>query len=134
MGYWLLKTEPSEYSYDDLERDKRTVWEGVTNNLALKHLRSVKKGDLLLIYHTGNEKQIVGIAEATSDSYADPEQRNPRRTVVDIWPKKKLRKPVSLAQIKSLKEFSKFELVRLPRLSVMPVDKATWHKIIRLSE
>lgn len=133
LGYWLLKTEPSEYSYDDLEKSGKTVWDGVTNNLALKHLRSIKKGDSAFIYHTGEEKQVVGIAEVVSEPYPDPKKK-PKLTVVDIKPKQRLKKPITLAEIKALKEFSSFDLVRLPRLSVMPVDKAKWDKILELSK
>ncbi len=134
MSYWLLKTEPSVYSFDDLQKDRKTVWDGVTNNLALKHLRSVKKGDQALIYHTGDEKQIVGIAQAVSEPYPDPDMKNPKLVVVNLRPKRRLGRPVTLAEIKSRKEFSSFELVRLPRLSVMPVSEATWEKILKLGK
>ncbi len=134
MGYWLLKTEPSVYSFDDLQKDGKTVWDGVTNNIALKHLRSVKKGDQVLIYHTGDEKQIVGIAQAVSEPYPDPDMKNPKLVVVNLMSKRKLRRPVTLAEMKSRKEFSGFELVRLPRLSVMPVRKTIWEKILKLGK
>ena len=129
-----MKTEPDEYSYSDLERDGKTVWDGVTNNLALKNLRSIRKGDLAFIYHTGNEKQVVGIAEVASNLYPDPKKKNPKLVVVDLRPKERLGKAVSLGQVKALKEFSEFELVRLPRLSIMPVDKAKWDRVLRLAK
>jgi predicted RNA-binding protein with PUA-like domain len=133
MNYWLMKTEPSEYSYDSLAKDGDTVWDGVTNNLALKHLRSTRKGDAAFIYHTGNEKQIVGIAEIISDPYATS-RKNPRLVVVKIKPKQKLRRPVTLTELRAQREFSRFELVRLPRLSVMPVPRTLWEIVLGLSK
>ena len=133
-NYWLLKTEPSVYSYADLERDKRTVWDGVANPLALKHLRAMKKGDLAFVYHTGDEKQIVGIAEVVSDAYPDPKQNDARLVVVGLKPHKRLFKPVTLAEVKARKEFADFELVRMGRLSVMPVSMARWQRICALAE
>jgi len=130
----LLKTEPAVYSYDDLEQDGKTISDGITNNLALKYLRSTKKGDLVLIYHTGDEKQAVGIAELTSNPYPDPKQKNPRLVVVDLKPKRRLNKPVTLTQLKAMKEFKDFELVRLPRLSVIPVDGEKWKRIVDLAK
>src|SRR5579871_1114493 len=118
---WLLKTEPGSYSYADLERDGKAVWDGVSNNLALKHLRNMAKGDEVFIYHTGDEKQIVGIAQVTSAPYPDPKQDDPKLVVVDLKPKKKLPNTVTLAQVKADPKFGDFALVRAPRLSVMPV-------------
>jgi predicted RNA-binding protein with PUA-like domain len=132
MAYWLLKTEPSTYSYADLESERRTVWNGVTNNLALKHLRGMAKGDLAFIYHTGEEKAIVGIAEVMSKPYPDPKAGDPRLVVVDVKAKERISKPVSLAEIKSHKEFSDLALVRLSRLSVMPVTPAHWKRLLAL--
>src|SRR5882724_2391563 len=97
-NYWLLKTEPSTYSFTDLEREKRAVWDGVSNALALKHLRSMRRGDLTFIYHTGNEKQIVGIAEVTSNPYPDPKENDPKLVVVDLAPRGRLPRPVTLAE------------------------------------
>jgi predicted RNA-binding protein with PUA-like domain len=133
MAYWLLKSEPSVYSYDDLERDKKAVWDGVTNNLALKHVRQVQKGDLALIYHTGDEKSIVGMAEITSAAYPDPKQSNSTLSVFDLKPKKKLARPVTLAEIKANERFKEFELVRLARLSVMPVKEAYWNLLMKMA-
>ena len=127
MANWLFKTEPGTYGYHHLEKDKQTVWDGVSNNLALKHLRAIKKGDKILIYHTGEEKAIVGLAEAVKDSYPDP--KNPKLTVVDIKAVKRLSKPITLAEIKSRKEFADFLLVRMSRLSVMPVSPAHWNAL-----
>jgi len=133
MAHWLLKTEPTVYSYADLERDKRTTWDGVTNNLALKHIRGMAKGDLAFIYHTGDEKAIVGIAEICSAPYPDPKAGDPKLVVVDLKPSERLKKPVSLASIKVLKEFSDFALVRIGRLSVMPVSAGQWKSLLKMS-
>lgn len=133
MGYFLLKTEPSEYSYDRLERAGKAVWDGVTNNLALKNLRSARRGDLALIYHTGDEKRIVGIAEITSDPYPDPKERDEKLVVVDVRPRKRLKVPVPLERLKGLREFQGHELIRLPRLSVMHVDENRWKKVLQLA-
>jgi len=126
MNYWLLKTEPSEYSYENLEEKKKAVWDGVTNPLALKHIKSMRKGDLAFIYHTGDEKQIVGIAAITGGAYPDPKDDTGKLSVVDIAPKQKLKKPVTLATLKSKKDFVEWELVRIGRLSVVPVDEPRW--------
>lgn len=131
--YWLLKTEPTVYSYDDLVKEKKTVWSGVSNNAALKHMRSMKKGDLAFIYHTGDEKAVVGIAGVLSGPYADPGMDDPKLVVVDLKPKGPLKHPVSLAAIKADPRFAGFELVRIPRLSVMPVGKPVWDAILRMS-
>ena len=132
--YWLLKTEPSDYSYSDLEKDKTTVWDGVHNNLALKHLREMKKGDLAFIYHTGKEKALTGIGEVTSDPYPDPREKDVKLVVVDIRAKQKLKYNVSLADVKSDARFSDFALVRLPRLSVMPLTKIQWENLLGLAK
>jgi predicted RNA-binding protein with PUA-like domain len=131
VGYWLFKQEPSSYSYSQLEADGRTRWDGVTNNLALKHLRSVKKGDKAFFYHTGDEKSIVGLMEIASMPYADP--RDDALTVVDVMPSSKLPRAVSLHMIKSDKSFSEWELVKISRLSVMPVPEPLWKKILKMS-
>jgi len=133
-GYWLLKTEPSDYSYHDLKKDKRTIWDGVSNNLALKHLRKMKKEDLAFIYHTGKERTLVGIAEVVSDPYPDPQQKDPKLVVVDVKAKQELFRGVALKEIKSDSTFSDFLLVRLPRLSVMPVTPSQWKRLLALAE
>jgi predicted RNA-binding protein with PUA-like domain len=126
MAYWLLKTEPSDYSYADLERDGKTVWDGVGNNLALTYMRKVHKGDLALIYHTGDEKAAIGIAEVVSEPYVDPKLDDPKMVVFDVKAKKKLPKPVTLAQVKADENFSDFLLVKNSRLSAMPVTEQQW--------
>lgn len=130
MAYWLLKTEPSDYAYADLEADRETLWDGVGNNLALKHLRQIRRGDQALIYHTGRERMVVGIAEVTSDPFPDPERDDPRLVVVEVKPKRKLAEPIPLAEIKSDPELKDFDLVRLPRLSVMPVAESVWKRLL----
>lgn len=134
MAYWLFKEEPDHYSLEQLFRDKRTVWAGVENNLALKHLRSVKKGNRVLYYHTGTEKAVVGVMEVVKGAYPDPERDDPRFVVVDVKPVRRLDRPVSLAEIKSNAKFEDFALVRISRLSVMPVTDAQWAEIERLSK
>jgi predicted RNA-binding protein with PUA-like domain len=133
MSFWLFKQEPSAYSYSDLEKDSRTVWDGVSNNLALKHLRNVRKGDKIMFYHSGEEKQIVGLMEALSDAYPDPKSTNKSSAVVDVGPLKRLDVPVSLKRIKADQRFAAWELVRMSRLSVMPVPKTLWDMVLVLS-
>ena len=130
---WLFKEEPSSYSFDVLTRDGGTVWAGVRNPLAQKHLRSVKKGDRIFYYHTGNQKSVVGIAKASSDAYPDPKDKAGKAVVVDVIPERALARPVTLAEIKASKAFTAFPLTRLPRLSVMPVTDAEWKEIVKLA-
>jgi predicted RNA-binding protein with PUA-like domain len=130
---WLFKEEPSSYAFDALMRDKQTVWSGVKNPLAQKHLHAVKKGDRIFYYHTGNEKAVVGIARALGDAYADPKDASGNAAVVEVGPVKKLARPVTLAEIKADAAFASFFLVRLPRLSVMPVSDAEWERIEKKS-
>jgi predicted RNA-binding protein with PUA-like domain len=130
---WLFKEEPTHYSYDSLVKDKRTVWSGVKNPLAQKHLRSVKKGDRIFYYHTGDEKSVVGMAKALGDAYADPNDKTGKQSVVDVAPVKKLAQPVTLASIKADAAFQSFPLVRISRLSVMPVSDDEWDAIIAKS-
>ena len=133
MAYWLLKTEPSIYSFSHLEKDKKAVWDGVSNHLALKHIRAMAAGDLAFIYHTAAEKQVVGVARFTSPPYPDPKQKDPRLVVIDLKPVERLRKPVPLVVLKADKQFADFLLVRMARLSVMPVSPAHWKAILALS-
>jgi predicted RNA-binding protein with PUA-like domain len=136
MPTFLLKTEPSEFSYARLAAEKRAVWDGITNNAALAHLRTARKGDEAFIYHTGDEKAIVGLAQITSDPYADPNHPGlnaagaPRFAVVDLAPLRCAKTPMTLEAIKADRRFSDFALVRQSRLSVMPVP-ANLAKIIR---
>jgi predicted RNA-binding protein with PUA-like domain len=130
---WLFKEEPSSYSFEAFTKDGRTVWAGVKNPLAQKHLRSVKKGDRVFYYHTGNEKAVVGIARAAVDAYTDPHDKSGKAAVVDLVPERALARPVTLKEIKASKAFATFPLTRLPRLSVMPVSDAEWKEIETLS-
>ncbi len=132
-GSWLFKTEPSDYSFERLEKDSRTVWSGVRNALALKHLRQVRRGDPILIYHTGGEKAVVGVARAASDPYPDPKDKSGKLAVVDVEPERRLKQPVALAEIKARRDMADFELVRMGRLSVMPVGAERWQAILEMS-
>ncbi len=121
MTTFLLKTEPTSYSYDDLVRDKKTIWDGVASNAALKHMRGAKKGDEAFIYHTGKERAIVGLAKITSDPYPDPKQNDDKLIAFDVKPVKRATTSVTLADVKADSRFAGFALVREPRLSAMPV-------------
>jgi predicted RNA-binding protein with PUA-like domain len=134
MALWLFKEEPSHYSYDDLERDDTTVWDGVTNNLALQHLRRVRRGDGVLYYHTGNEKAVVGEACVLSDPEPAPEINDPRHVVVWVQAVQRLLHPVSLGRIKADPTLKDWDLVRLPRLSIVPVTEAQWDRIQELAQ
>ena len=129
---WLFKEEPSNYSFDAFAKDGETVWSGVKNPVAQKNLRSVKKGDRVFYYHTGDEKSVIGIAKASCDAYPDPMDKAGKAHVVDIVPVKKLKRPVTLKEIKADSFFADFALVRISRLSVMPVTDAQWNKIEKL--
>jgi predicted RNA-binding protein with PUA-like domain len=131
---WLVKEEPTHYSFDDLVRDGRTVWSGVRNPLAQKHLRSMHQGDRIFFYHTGDVKAIVGIAKAASAPYPDPSGSAEQMHAIDVVPVRKLKSPVTLAAVKADKSFSSFPLVRMSRLSVMPVTDVEWKRIEQMSE
>jgi predicted RNA-binding protein with PUA-like domain len=127
---WLFKEEPANYAFDALVKDKQTTWSGVKNPVAQKHLRAVRKGDRILYYHTGDEKAVVGIAKALGDAYPDPADQTGRQSVVDVGPVRKLPRPVTLKEIKADHAFKDFALVRISRLSVMPVSDAEWSRIV----
>ncbi len=133
MAYWLLKTEPDCYAWDDFARDKTTVWDGISNALALKHIRTMKKGDAALIYHTGGERAAIGIADVKSDPYPDPKGEDPKLAVVDVKFKKKLPNPVGLADIKADPTFAGWDLIRNSRLGVVPVPPKLWDRIMELA-
>jgi predicted RNA-binding protein with PUA-like domain len=126
---WLFKTEPSAYSFQQLHNDRKTVWDGVKNNLALKNLKDIKEGDEILIYHTGDEKAVVGVARALSGAYPDPNKKDPKLLVVDIEAVKALARPVTLAEVKGNSKLKNFDLARLPRLSIMKVSDEQWKSI-----
>jgi predicted RNA-binding protein with PUA-like domain len=131
--HWILKTEPSEYGFADLTRDRRTRWEGVSNPVALKHLRSMLEGDDALIYHTGNEKSLIGLARIVSQPYPDPKRDDPRLVVVDIEAGRPLPRRVTLAEVKAEPAFKDLGLVRLSRLSVVPVEPEQWTRLLRMA-
>ncbi len=133
MAYWLFKEEPEHYSFTDLERDVRTVWDGVANNLARQNLRKVQRGDRILYYHTGKEKAVVGEMLAVSDSRSDPTDADPKAVAVEVELVQRLQHPVPLSRIKQDHLLADWELVRLPRLSVMPVTDAQWLRVLELS-
>jgi len=128
-----VKEEPEHYSFDAFVGDGRTEWSGVKNPLAQKHLRAIRKGDRLFYYHTGKEKAVVGIARADGNAYDDPKDRSGKLAAVDLVPLEKLASPVTLAAIKADPFFADFALVRMPRLSVMPVTDAQWKRIEEMS-
>lgn len=132
MNYWLLKTEPDTYGWEDLIKDKKTTWDGVRNFQARKNLKSMKKGDLVFFYHTGDEKSIIGIGKVIKDPY--PEPKDKEWVAVDISPQKKLKKSVSLSQVKAEKKLSNMYLVRVSRLSVQPVTNLEFDYILKMSE
>ncbi|HEY3174466.1 MAG TPA: EVE domain-containing protein [Candidatus Polarisedimenticolia bacterium] len=133
MSRWLFKTEPGEYSWDDLVRERRAVWDGVTNPLALIHLRATAKGEEVLIYHTGGERRAVGIARIAKGPHPDPSLEDPKLVVVEIAPVRPLSSAVTLETIKADAAFAGWDLLRLGRLSIVPVPRPMWDRILRLS-
>ena len=132
-NYWILKTEPTAYSFDRLEKERTAVWDGVKNPLALKHLRAMQPGDEVMIYHTGDEKAVVGTAVVVGAAYPDPKAKNPALVVVDLKAGKRLPQPVPLSVIKADPAFKDLALVRMPRLSVVPATAAHWSRLLALS-
>jgi len=132
-SYWLVKTEPTSYSYDDLERAKTAVWDGVKNPVALRNLKAMHPGDQVLVYHTGDEKAVVGWASVVSAPYADPKQKDARLVVIDLKAHRRLPQVVTLAQIKADRTFADLPIVRQGRLSVSPVTAPQWKKILQLA-
>lgn len=133
MARYLVKTEPGTYSFADLERDRRTTWDGVSNPMALKNLAAIREGDTVVVYHTGDEKQAVGLAVAASAAYPDPKLENPKRLVVDLSADRRLPKPVTLAQVKADAVLKTSDLARLPRLSVQPLTEPQFERLLRLA-
>ena len=134
MNYWLVKSEPSEYSYDNLVNDGSTYWDGVRNYAARNNLKGMKSGDKVLFYHSVNEKSVVGISKVVKEFYQDPTTEDERWVVVDLAAEKKLKKPVTLSQIKDEPALAEIALVRQSRLSVMPLDKKAYNLIIEMSK
>ena len=134
MAYWLVKSEPFKYSYEQLEKDKQTFWDGVRNYAARNHLKTMKKGDQVLFYHSNEGLEIVGIAKVAKEAYQDPTTDEHAWVVVDLKPYKRIKKPVSLEQVKADKRLKEMALVRLGRLSVQPVTEDEWNVIMELGE
>lgn len=133
MNFWILKTEPSTYSFDDLLRDKTTTWDGVKNPFALNNLRAMRKGDPVLIYHSNVGKCVVGLAEVSTEAYPDPKKKDKRLVVVDIKAVRQLKREVTLSDIKADPSMADLKLVRVPRLSVIPVPEQHWKTILRMA-
>ncbi len=134
MAYWLMKTEPEEYSYSDLERAGRDVWDGVRNAQALKHMKAMQEGDAVLIYHTGKERAIAGVGRLVRAAYPDPNADNPRYVLVDVAPAYRFNRPVTLQEIKADERFADWALVRQSRLSVMPVSEEHWRLLHEMGQ
>jgi predicted RNA-binding protein with PUA-like domain len=133
LNRWILKTDSDVYPFDQLERERQAVWDGVSNPVALKHIRSMAPGDALLIYHSGAKKELVGLARVTSAPYPDPKGRDPKLMVVDIEVDRRLPQTVSLAAIKADPAFADLAVVRAPRLSVIPVPEPQWKKLLGMA-
>jgi predicted RNA-binding protein with PUA-like domain len=134
MAYWLFKEEPDHYSFGQLEHDRTTLWDGVTNNLARLHLRQVRKGDRILYYHTGKERAVVGEMRAVADARPEPGSGDPKAVVVEVEAVRRLQHPVPLERIKQDPGLGDWDLVRLPRLSVLPVSAEQWRRVAELSK
>lgn len=132
MSYWILKTDADCYPWSAFERERRTVWDGITNALALKHIRSMAPGDQALIYHSGNDRALVGLAHIVSAPYPDPRAGDPKLAVVDVEADRILPRPVTLAEVKADPAFAELGLVRHSRLSVIPVPPDQWERLLRL--
>ena len=133
MAYWLMKSEPFKYSWDQLNADKKTFWDGVRNYGARNNLRAMKKGDQAFFYHSNEGVEIVGIMEIVREAYQDPTSDDPNWVAVDVKPVKKLKKSVSLAEIKAEKKLANMALVRLGRLSVQPVTPEEWNTVLKMA-
>jgi len=133
MPAFLVKTEPSTYAFADLQRDQRTTWDGVSNPVALRNIGTIRKGDTVVVYHTGDEKQAVGLAVAASAAYEDPKLNDPKRVVFDLEAKRALPTPVTLAQVKADAVLKTSDLARLPRLSVMPLSDPQFQRLLKLA-
>ena len=133
MAYWLLKSEPFKYSWDQLVKDKKTHWDGVRNYLARNNLKTMKIGDKIFFYHSNEGLEIVGIAKVVKEYYQDPTTPEPAWVVVDIAPVKKLKKAITLTQVKAEKDLQEMSLIKSMRLSVQPVREEEWNKILKMA-
>jgi predicted RNA-binding protein with PUA-like domain len=133
MAFWLVKSEPSTYSWDDLVKEKQTCWSGVRNYAARLHLRNMKKGDEVFFYHSNEGTDIVGIAKVSKEAYQDPTTEDDRWVAIDLKPHRKLKKPVPLTEIKKDSKLKEMALVRIGRLSVQPVTEKEWSRVLELA-
>ena len=133
MAFWIVKTEPDSYSFDRLVKEKKAVWDGVSNPVAISHMKAMKAGDLVMIYHTGKEKACVGLAEVVKEAYLDPKDTLGQGIVVDIEARQALRRPVTLAEIRAEPELAEMALVRMPRLSVQPATETQWKRLLAMA-
>ena len=133
MAYWLIKSEPFKYGWDQFLQDKQTYWDGVRNYAARNNLRAMKKNDLAFFYHSNEGMEIVGIAKIVKEAYQDPTTNETAWVVVDVKPYRTLKKPVSLAMIKADKTLQQMALVKLSRLSVQPVTEQEWERVLELA-
>ena len=133
MAAWVIKTEPGCYSFDDLERDGATTWDGITNAAALKNLRLMRPGERCFVYHTGDERRIVGVAKVEAGPYADPKHSDEKLVVVDLAFDRRLKRPVTLAEIRAEPNFADWALVRQGRLSVAPTPPEIWMRVLELA-
>jgi predicted RNA-binding protein with PUA-like domain len=133
MAHWLVKSEPSAYSWDQLEKDKQTIWDGIRSYAARNHLRAMKKGDEVLFYHSNEGLEIVGIAKVKKEAFQDPSTDEDAWVAVELQPHKKLKKPVNMVKIKADKRLKDMALVRIGRLSVQPVTDKEWNAIMELA-
>ncbi|MFV0607299.1 MAG: EVE domain-containing protein [Niabella sp.] len=133
MAYWLIKSEPFKYSWEQLKKDKKTFWDGVRNYAARNNLKAMKKGDLAFFYHSNEGVEIVGIAKVVKEAYQDPTTDDERWVAVDVAPVRKLKNPVTLAQIKAVPKLANMDLVRLGRLSVQTVKPEEWELVLKMA-
>jgi predicted RNA-binding protein with PUA-like domain len=132
MNYWLLLADPKSYTFGDLERDKKTTWDGIAGGLAQKHMRGMKSGDMALVYHTAPDKAVVGMARLTSNPYLDPKDMDGKRVVVDIRPLARLANPVSLASLRENRALERMVFLRIQRIAVSPVSEAEFDQILTM--
>ena len=134
MKHWLLKTDPANYSWDNLIEERKTIWRQVQNTLALKELRNIKMGDILAIYHNGDEQMLIGMAEATSEPYKDPESEDIRKYVIEIKPIKKFTQSVALWEMKNNSKLKNFDLINIPEMNVYAINEDVWHELLVMSK
>jgi len=133
MNFWLVKSEPGVYSYEDLAKDGKTTWDGIRNYAARLHLRNMRTGDQVFYYHSNEGTQIVGIAKVVREAFQDPTTEDPAWVAVELAPVRKLKKPVTLSQVKEEKKLRDMALVRIGRLSVQPVTETEWKRVMELA-